>query len=921
MDDGRVVIKVGADISDFQAKMNKVTSDLKNTASSLSRIGKTLSLKITAPLVAMGTVATKAALDIDKAMDIIAAGTGAQGKELEALQQSWKSLAASVTQGFDVSAQVLADFNTRLGLTGMALTDLSKLALDAARLLNEDVNAVVAQASKAMQDWGVSAQEASYFMNKLFAAAQATGIGMSTLSTQLYKYGAALRGMGFDTNSAIALLSQFEKQGVNTELILGSLRIGLGKLANEGITDAGMAFEALINIIKNAESTTEATQIAMEVFGTRAGPDLAAAIREGRFEIEEMVKMLEKSQGAIEKTAAATDGFSQQWQRTKNSFLLAIEPIGTQILGLAERVMPQLQAAFEKVGNAIGGFSEETKQKLGMLIAILAIGGPFAAAVSFAIATISKFGLALLSLATGPAAPIVIVASAITGLIALFYKLKRAKEDSLNAKEVLKQTAAMGLAATGPSVKLEPPQLNLQDQDYMRKLLEQAGIQPYATTLPGIEFAGRTQQPLQPPPVWPLTLGTSEESRIEKFWQEKSWEYQQGLLSAKEYFAMLNKEVAGLRVNTDEWRNRFAELQRVASDIATVQFDQLAESLRNGVITTDEFSLSVERLKTQFEGLPLVIGMLDEQKHAEEAYALVERNKQQQREMAKAAKAATQEIEKFWREMSWEYQQGLLSAEEYFAMLKNEVAGLQVNTDEWRNRFAELQRVASEIATVQFEQLAESLRKGVITAEEFSLSVEKLKTQFEGLPLVVGMLDEQMQATLQNVNTNTSQTVDLVNDLGMTFQSAFENAIIGGQDLRSVLSGLLEDIARLLLRLYVIQPLVNSITGMFSGMLGVPAAVMHGGGVVGSAGSLALAPAGLFVNAPKLHSGLKADEFPAILQRGETVLPRNFSLGVPESNIKIVNVLDPSVVGDYLATSEGEKMVINIVQRNSGRLM
>jgi len=836
MDDGRVVIKVGADISDFQAKMDKVTSGLKSAASRLSSIGKTLSLKITAPLVAMGTVATKAALDIDEAMDLIAAGTGAQGKELEALQQSWKALAANVTQGFEVSAQVLADFNTRLGLTGKALTDLSKLALDAARLLNEDVNAVVTQASKAMQDWGVSTQEASSFMNKLFVAAQATGAGMSTLSTQLYKYGAAMRGMGFDINSAIALLSQFEKQGVNTELVIGSLRIGLGKLADEGITDAGMAFEALINKIKNAESTTEATQIAMEVFGARAGPDLAAAIREGRFEIEEMVKTLEKSQGAIEKTVAATDGFSEQWQRTKNSFLLAIEPIGTQILGLAERGMPLLQAAFEKVGNAIGGFSEETKQKLGMLISILAIGGPFATAVSYAIATISKFGLALLSLATGPAAPIFIVASAIAGLIALFYKLKRAKEESLNANEVLKQTAAMGLAATGPSVKLEPPQLNPQDRDYMRKLLEQAGIQPYTTTLPGIEFAGRTPQPLQPPPVWLLSLGTSKKSR---------------------------------KADEEAERKRLEELRR----------------------------------------------------YAEEVYALVERNKRQQQEMAKAAEAAAQGIEKFWREMSWEYQQGLLSAEEYLAMLKNEVAGLQVNTDEWRNRFAELQRVASEIATVQFEQLAESLRKGVITAEEFSLSVEELKTQFEGLPLVVGMLDEQMQATLQNVNTNTSQTVDLVKDLGMTFQSAFENAIIGGQDLRSVLSGLLEDIARLLLRLYVIQPLVNSITGMFSGMLGVPATVMHGGGVVGSAGSLALVPAGLFVNAPKLHSGLKADEFPAILQRGETVLPRNFSQGVSESNIKIVNVLDPSVVGDYLATSEGEKMVINIVQRNSGRLM
>lgn len=33
-------------------------------------------------------------------------------------------------------------------------------------------------------------------------------------------------------------------------------------------------------------------------------------------------------------------------------------------------------------------------------------------------------------------------------------------------------------------------------------------------------------------------------------------------------------------------------------------------------------------------------------------------------------------------------------------------------------------------------------------------------------------------------------------------------------------------------------------------------------------------------------------------------------------NIRIINVLDPSIVGDYLATSEGEKMIMNIVQKN-----
>ncbi len=851
MEDGRVVIKVGADISDFQSKMNSVTSTLGSTASRLSSIGKSMSLKITAPLIAIGAAATKAALSVDDAMDLIAAGTGAQGKDLRQLQESWKQLAVNVTQGFDVSAKVLADFNTRLGLTGTALTDISKLALDAARLLEEDVNTVVSQASKAMQDWGVSAQDAGSFMNILFAAAQNTGISMGTLATQLYKYGAALRGMGFDTSSATALLAQFEKQGVNTELILGSLRIGLGKLANEGIADAGTAFEMLIDKIKNAESVTEATKIAMEVFGTRAGPDLAMAIREGRFEIEELVKTLNTSQDAINKTSKATDGFAEQWQRTKNQVLLAIEPIGTEILGLAEKAMPKLQAAVSKVAEVIGNSSEETKNKLGTLITMLGVGGPFALAVSYAIKVIGNLGKAFLALAVGPGAPIVVVAAGIAGLIALLYEFKQAQSNLRQPKEVLERTKLSEQAGEIFYERHGKYPLTAQDYEEIEKIVDELISQSIKQRAEDIK-KGAFQEPAAPTPTTPTTPPTPP--------KEPSW-------TTTDLFG------PGNETQTED---------------------------------------AVEKARKQLE---------EQRRYAEEVYALTERTKRQQEELAEAAQAAARGVAKFWQEMAWEYQQGLLSAEEYFSLLKNEVSSLQVGTDEWRDRFAELQRVASELATEQFAQISESLRNGVITTEEFALAVEELVAKFEGLPLVLGDLEEKTKTALQNVGTDTSQTVDLVRDLGMTFQSAFENAIVGGQDLRSVVSGLLEDIARLILRLYVIQPLVNSITGMFSSFLGVPSVVMHGGGVVGSSGTMALAPAGLFVGAPKLHSGLNADEFPAILQRGETVLPKNFGGNSAAPNIKIINVLDPSVVGDYMSTYEGEKMIMNIVQRNSGRIV
>ncbi len=61
---------------------------------------------------------------------------------------------------------------------------------------------------------------------------------------------------------------------------------------------------------------------------------------------------------------------------------------------------------------------------------------------------------------------------------------------------------------------------------------------------------------------------------------------------------------------------------------------------------------------------------------------------------------------------------------------------------------------------------------------------------------------------------------------------------------------------------------------------GAFALLAHEGGIVGS-GNIPTrrAPASLFANAPRFHSGLAWDEFPAILQAGETVTPRGAGVG------------------------------------------
>ncbi len=58
---------------------------------------------------------------------------------------------------------------------------------------------------------------------------------------------------------------------------------------------------------------------------------------------------------------------------------------------------------------------------------------------------------------------------------------------------------------------------------------------------------------------------------------------------------------------------------------------------------------------------------------------------------------------------------------------------------------------------------------------------------------------------------------DLAKDLGLTFSSAFEDAIVGGNSLRDVLKGLEQDLLRIITRKLITEPLGNAVSGAVSG--------------------------------------------------------------------------------------------------------
>ncbi|AGI73808.1 putative phage tail tape measure protein [Octadecabacter arcticus 238] len=110
-------------------------------------------------------------------------------------------------------------------------------------------------------------------------------------------------------------------------------------------------------------------------------------------------------------------------------------------------------------------------------------------------------------------------------------------------------------------------------------------------------------------------------------------------------------------------------------------------------------------------------------------------------------------------------------------------------------------------------------------------------------------------------------------------ESAFRSFIDTGKlDFKGLVRSILADLAVLAFRRAVLGPIANALSGAFGGGGSVAAAVSHSGGMVGLSGHSRSVPAQAFAGAPRMHSGgwagLRPDEVPTILQRGERVLSR-----------------------------------------------
>jgi len=185
-------------------------------------------------------------------------------------------------------------------------------------------------------------------------------------------------------------------------------------------------------------------------------------------------------------------------------------------------------------------------------------------------------------------------------------------------------------------------------------------------------------------------------------------------------------------------------------------------------------------------------------------------------------------------------------------------------------------RDRTEFARMAAIRYGEGTLEAAAAMEQFDMRIEQLEMAQRWMEVARGMED--------------------------AFAGAFEQILFEGGKFGDVMQSLFQQIAMDIMRIQAIRPiseslapsLTTAVSGIFGGIFGggksgggseagrsYLGGVFHSGGVVGEGRVHRSVSAWLFEGAPRLHEGLAPSEYPAILERGETVLPAGVGVSAP----------------------------------------
>lgn len=362
-------------LTKFEKHYKQTGKSLWATGKSLDGLGKAMTKSVTAPIVAVGALSTKAWKEVDEALDTIATKTGATGKDMKAFEGTFKNLANKVPADLQEIGDAVGEVNTQFGLTGKALEDASEYMIKFAKINGQDITQASIQAKQAMDSYGLEAKDLNKVLDAVAATAQATGQGTDKLFESLTKSAPQLKAMGIGVEQATALLGGLEKTGIDTSKTMSYMSRAQIAFAKDGLS-MNEGLKKLQKELQGAKSETDKVNIASEYFGRRGATFMLDAINRGALDFDSFADAVKNAQGVVGRTFDETQDPIDNFKKLFNGLKMAGAELFDASAGIWGPLLEKAIGKVQKLTDWFTNLSDTQKQNIVKWLGMAAAVGP-----------------------------------------------------------------------------------------------------------------------------------------------------------------------------------------------------------------------------------------------------------------------------------------------------------------------------------------------------------------------------------------------------------------------------------------------------------------------------------------------------------------------------------------------------------------
>ena len=435
MADQNLKINITGDSSKLSSALSSASSKLSAFGSKMQSVGKSMTTKLTLPLVAAGAAATKMAFDFDKSMTSIQALVGVSSKKVAEMGEAAKKMAVDTGKSSKEAAEALF-FITSAGLRGSEAMDVLEMSLKAAAVGLGETKTIADLSTSAMNAYGSGTLSASGATDILTAAVREGKLEASALAGAMGGVIPLASNMGVSFDQVGAAMAAMSKTGTDaatgaTQLtaILASLKKPSSE-AEQAFSAMGMTTESVqkslseqgllstLEMLQNGLKQTgqDTTAIFPNIRALKGVLDLTGAgLEDNRKVFDALTKSMGATNTAFEKTSKAA---SFKMTQGLNSMKESLMGVGQVILVAIAPAVQKLGEFFTNLSNKFKELSPRTQKIIIAFAGIVAALGPVIAIIGTLLTMAPAIGAAF-TLMMGPVGLII---AGLTAISVVIYK-------------------------------------------------------------------------------------------------------------------------------------------------------------------------------------------------------------------------------------------------------------------------------------------------------------------------------------------------------------------------------------------------------------------------------------------------------------------------------------------------------------------